>query len=77
LKYLAPYLFRVEISNRNILDVQDGQVTFRYRDSKTNTTRITTLPAEQSSAGFYITCSHEASRRCGPTDSSIPNSATS
>jgi hypothetical protein len=47
LKYLAPYVFRVAISNRNILDLQDGQVTFRYRDSKTNTTRTTTLPSEQ------------------------------
>ena len=47
LKYLAPYVFRVAISNRNILALKDGHVTFRYRDSKTNTTRTTTLPAEQ------------------------------
>ncbi len=47
LKYLAPYIFRVAISNRNILRLQDGQLTFRYRDSKTNTTRTTTLPAER------------------------------
>jgi hypothetical protein len=46
LKYLAPYIFRVAISNRNILAIKDGQVTLRYRDSKTNTTRTTTLPAE-------------------------------
>lgn len=47
LKYLAPYIFRVAISNRNILDLKNGQVTFRYRDSKTDTTQTTTLPVEQ------------------------------
>jgi hypothetical protein len=47
LKYLAPYIFRVAISNRNILHLKDGQVTFRYRDSKTNTSRTATLPADR------------------------------
>jgi hypothetical protein len=47
LKYLAPYIFRVAISNRNILAINDGQVTFRYHDSKTNATRTATLPAER------------------------------
>jgi hypothetical protein len=47
LKYLAPYVFRVAISNRNLLALTDGQVTFRYRHSKTPTTQTTTLPAEQ------------------------------
>jgi hypothetical protein len=47
LKYLAPYVFRVAISNRNILDLQDGHVTFRYHHAQTDTTRITTLPAER------------------------------
>lgn len=47
LKYLAPYIFRVAISNNNILDLKAGQVTFRYRDSKTNTLRTATLPAER------------------------------
>ena len=46
LKYLAPYIFRVAISNRNLLALQDGRVTFRYRDTTTKTTRATTLPAE-------------------------------
>ena len=44
LKYLAPYVFRVAISNRNILALKERHVTFRYRDSKTNATRTTTLP---------------------------------
>jgi Putative transposase/Transposase zinc-binding domain len=52
LKYLAPYVFRVAISNRNILDLHDGQVTFRYRHAHTDTTRVTTLPAETFIARF-------------------------
>jgi hypothetical protein len=47
LKYLAPYVFRVAISNRNILDLKDDQLTFRYRHSNTNTTHTITLPVEQ------------------------------
>jgi hypothetical protein len=47
LKYFAPYAFRVPISNRNILALKDSHVTFRYRDSKTHATRITTLQAHQ------------------------------
>ena len=46
LKYLAPYVFRVAISNRNLLALQDGHVTFRYRDATTKTSRTATLPAE-------------------------------
>jgi len=45
LKYLAPYLFRVAISDRNILSLRQGQVTFRYKDSKTNQLRTCTLDA--------------------------------
>jgi len=47
LKYLAPYVFRVALSNRNLLALTDGQVTFRYRDSQTQTPQTTTLPAGQ------------------------------
>lgn len=32
LKYLARYTHRVAISNSRLLDVRDGQVTFRYKD---------------------------------------------
>ena len=45
LKYLVPYVFRVAISNRNLLALQAGQGTFRFRDSTTNTAQ-TTLPAK-------------------------------
>jgi hypothetical protein len=36
LKYLAPYVFRVAISDRRIVSCDDGQVTFSYRKSGTN-----------------------------------------
>jgi hypothetical protein len=32
LTYLAPYIFRVALSNNRIVSVQDDRVTFRYRD---------------------------------------------
>lgn len=47
LKYLAPYIFRVALSNKRILKLQDGQVTFRYRDSTTRHWKTRTLPAEE------------------------------
>jgi hypothetical protein len=47
LKYLAPYIFRVAISNNRILKVEDDHVTFRYRDSDTGATRPCTLTAEE------------------------------
>lgn len=46
LKYLAPYVFRVALSNKRILMVQDGQVTFRYQDGATKRQRTCTLSAE-------------------------------
>jgi Zn ribbon nucleic-acid-binding protein len=45
LKYLAPYIFRVAISNNRILKLEDGRVTFRYRASDTGKLRTCTLPA--------------------------------
>jgi hypothetical protein len=47
LKYLAPYIFRVAISNRRILKVSNGNVTFRYRESDTGRWRTCTLTAEE------------------------------
>jgi hypothetical protein len=47
LKYLAPYVFRVALSNRRLLKLQDGQVTFRYRDRATRRWKTRTLPAEE------------------------------
>jgi len=45
LKYLAPYIFRVALSNNRIVGVHNDRVTFRYRDGKTKQIRTCTLPA--------------------------------
>jgi hypothetical protein len=47
LKYLAPYIFRVAISNRRILKLENGQVTFQYRTTDTGQLRLCTLSAEE------------------------------
>jgi hypothetical protein len=47
LKYLAPYVFRVAISNRRILCLENGQVTFSYTDSKTGQQKTRTVTAEE------------------------------
>jgi hypothetical protein len=46
LKYLAPYIFRVAISNKNILSVTDREVTYQYRDRKTGEFVHKTLSGE-------------------------------
>ena len=43
LKYLANYVFRVAISNNRILSVNDENVTFKYRESKTGQWKIMSL----------------------------------
>ena len=47
LKYMAPYIFRVALSNKNLVRMKDGTVTFRYKESKSNKWRLMTLPAEE------------------------------
>jgi len=47
LKYLAPYIFRVAISNQRIVSSADGQVTFRYRDSQTGRWQTSTVSVEE------------------------------
>jgi hypothetical protein len=47
LKYLAPYIFRVAISNNRIVKLEDGKVTFKYKDSATDQLKFATVPAEQ------------------------------
>jgi len=44
LKYLAPYIFRIALSNNRIVAVQNERVTFRYRDGETKQLRSCTLP---------------------------------
>lgn len=45
LKYLAPYIFRVALSNNRIVRLADEQVTFRYIDGATHQPKTCTLPA--------------------------------
>jgi hypothetical protein len=44
-KYLAPYVFRVAISNNRILKLEHDKVTFRYRASDTGKLKVCVLPA--------------------------------
>lgn len=46
-KYLAPYVFRVAISNSRIVKLEAGRVAFRYKDSATDQVRICTVSAEE------------------------------
>jgi hypothetical protein len=46
LKYLAPYIFRVAISNSRILKLENDRVTFRYRDTDSGVEKHCTLGAE-------------------------------
>lgn len=47
LKYLAPYIFRVALSNQRLLKLAEGHVTFQYKDAKTNTLNTPLLPVEE------------------------------
>ncbi|MGB5986675.1 MAG: IS91 family transposase [Desulfobacterales bacterium] len=44
LKYLAPYVYRVAITNNRITKLQNGQVSFRFKNSDTQQWQTTTLP---------------------------------
>ena len=45
LKYLAPYIYRVAITNNRIKKLEDGQVSFRFKNSDTDQWQTVTLPA--------------------------------
>jgi hypothetical protein len=47
IQYLAPYIFRVAISNRRLLKLENGHVTFQYRDGETQQLKTKTVPAEE------------------------------
>lgn len=46
LQYLSRYLYRGVISNHNIIQDDGDMVTFRYRDSQSQTIQTRTLPGE-------------------------------
>ena len=45
--YLAPYIFRVAISNNRIVKLEDGKVTFKYKESDTDQIKFSTATAEE------------------------------
>jgi len=47
LEYLSRYLYRGVISEKNIIANEQGEVTFRYIDSKTGQTQTRTLKGEE------------------------------
>lgn len=55
LDYLGRYTHRVAISNNRIMAIEEGKVSFRYRDRKTkNKLRRMTLPAEEFIRRFLL-----------------------
>ena len=46
-KYLAPYIFRVALSNNRLRKLEHGNVTFAYKESATDQVKSCTLPAEK------------------------------
>lgn len=46
LKYLAPYIFRIALSNNRIEQVANDAVTFRYTEGKTGVLKRATLPVD-------------------------------
>jgi len=46
LKYLAPYIFRVALSNNRLLKLEGDRVTFRYRATDTGAEKRCSLSAE-------------------------------
>jgi hypothetical protein len=55
LKYLARYTHRVAISNGRLLELRDGQVTFRWRDSADhNTQKLMTIDAVEFIRRFLL-----------------------
>jgi len=46
-QYLAPYIFRVAISNNRLRQLENGQVTFAYKESATDQVKSCTVTAEE------------------------------
>jgi hypothetical protein len=46
-KYLAPYVFRVALSNQRLLKLQDGLITFKYKHSASKEIRCCTVAAAE------------------------------
>jgi hypothetical protein len=47
IKYLAPYVYRVALSDKNILSCNNGKVTFRYKEPNDKTYKTSTQEASE------------------------------
>jgi hypothetical protein len=47
LKYLAPYIYRVAITNNRIQKLENGKVSFRFKNSGTDQWKTVTVPAPE------------------------------
>ena len=54
LEYLSWYVFRVAISDRRILDVKDGKITFSFKDYRTGLFRRMSLTTDEFIRRFLI-----------------------
>jgi len=61
LNYLARYIFRVAISNSRLERIENGEVTFRYRDNRSQQLHHVTLPAAKFIHRFLL---HVLPRGC-------------
>jgi len=61
LNYLARYIFRVAISNSRLEQIDDGRVTFRYRDNRTQQLQRLIIPGEEFIRRFLL---HVLPRGC-------------
>ncbi len=61
LNYLARYIFRVAITNSRLERIENGQVTFRYRDNRSQQLHRVTLPAQKFIHRFLL---HTLPRGC-------------
>src|SRR6266478_5533204 len=46
-QYLAPYIFRVALSNNRLCNLHDGQVTFTHKESATDHLKHSTIAAQE------------------------------
>jgi len=70
LKYLAPYVFRVALSNNRILKLENRQVTFRFKTAKPKGPGAPPSRPQSSSAASYNMSCPTASRSCATSASS-------
>ena len=69
LQYLGNYTHRIAISNRRLVSLQEGSVSFRWRDSAhKNKKRVMTLPVEEFLRRSFFTCYHQGSSASGTLD---------